>query len=404
MPIGFAKSILAQDTTATGANSFVGWDGSNDDTFTRNAAVKGFLGFAPFNDEYGISMVIIGTGNFSQDLIRYDVLRNNSGTLSIANQDQSYVTTGANNYSNFNANIHPTNGGNIYTHVNAGSTNDAAILSISGSTVTKHTAFNSPQETGIGGRMFRRPGTDQFIHVLSRSAQIMTLTDNGNSSSASMGSDSYVESSDMYYNNARAIHGFKDANTVLFWKSIDDGGGTNIDSIVPFELDLTTTGSQSPPTPVSGVSAVNLDLGSTTNTIDFGNAGTSAFDTTDFNNTLMFWERKGSGTPGRIRVHHYTPGDSSITSSNTLVFSSESDSDISPTGCFVGTNNDVFLFAMKQEPNSMVICKFVKSTNTLSEILKITETFNVEKCRMSRWGDGAALLTYNDVKMRLIKP
>jgi len=50
MPIGFAKSILAQDTTATGANSFVGWDGSNDDTFTRNAAVKGFLGFAPFND------------------------------------------------------------------------------------------------------------------------------------------------------------------------------------------------------------------------------------------------------------------------------------------------------------------------------------------------------------------
>ncbi len=404
MPIGFAKSILAQDTTATGANSFVGWDGSNDDTFTRNAAVKGFLGFAPFNDEYGVSMVIIGTGNFSQDLIRYDVLRNNSGTLSIANQDQSYVTTGSNNYSNFIANIHPTNGGNIYTHVNAGSTNDAAILSISGSTVTKHTAFNSPQETGIGGRMFRRPGTDQFIHVLSRSAQIMTLTDNGNSSSASMGSDSYVESSDMYYNNARAIHGFKDANTVLFWKSIDDGGGTNIDSIVPFELDLTTTGSQSPPTPVSGVSAVNLDLGSTTNTIDFGNAGTSAFDTTDFNNTLMFWERKGSGTPGRIRVHHYTPGDSSITSSNTLVFSSESDSDISPTGCFVGTNNDVFLFAMKQEPNSMVICKFVKSTNTLSEILKITETFNVEKCRMSRWGDGAALLTYNDVKMRLIKP
>ena len=106
MPIGFAKSILAQDTTATGANSFVGWDGSNDDTFTRNAAVKGFLGFAPFNDEYGVSMVIIDAGGSSQDLIRYDVLRNNSGTLSIANQDQSYITTSSNNYTNFKANIH----------------------------------------------------------------------------------------------------------------------------------------------------------------------------------------------------------------------------------------------------------------------------------------------------------
>ena len=405
MPIGFAKNILAQGTTATGANAFVDYDGSNDQTLTRNAAVQGFLGFAPFNDEYGVSMVIIDAGGFSQDLIRYDVLRNNSGTLSIANQDQSYILTSSNNYTNFKANIHPTNGGNIYTHAGAGSTNDAAILSISGSTVTKHTAFNSPQENGLGGRMFRRPGTDQFVHILSRSAQIMTLTDNGNSSSSSMGSDIYVESSDMYYNNGRAIHGFKDANTVLFWKSINNASG-DISSIQPFELDLTTTGSQSPPTPVSGVSAINLDLNSpnSSNAIDFGNAGSSPFETTDFNNTLMFWERKGSGTPGRIRVHHYTPGDSSITSSNTLVFSSESDSDISPTGCFVGTNNDVFLFAMKQEPNSMVICKFVKSTNTLSEILKITETFNVEKCRMSRWGDGAALLTYNDVKMRLIKP
>jgi len=404
MPIGFANNILAQGTTST-TNSFLGWDGSNDNTLTRNAAVKGFLGFAPFNDEYGISMVIIDTGNFSQDLIRYDVLRNNSGTLSIANQDQSYVTTaGNNNYSTFKANIHPTNGGNIYTHAEGVGTNDAAILSISGSTVTKHTAFNSPQEQGIGGRMFRRPGTDQFVHVLSRSAQIMTLTDNGNSSSVSMGSDIYVESSDMYYNNGRPVHGFKDANTVLFWKSIDNASG-NAASIQPFELDLTTTGSQSPPTPVSGVSAINLDLNGTnsSNSIDFGQAGTSAFDTTDFNNTLMFWERKGSGDPGRIRVHHYTPGDSSITTSNTLIFSGGSDSDISPTGCFVGTDNDVFLFAMKQEPGTMVICKFVKSTNTLSEITKITETFNVEKCRMSRWGDGAALLTYNDVKMRLIQ-
>ena len=69
MPIGFAKSILAQDTTATGANSFVGWDGSNDNTFTRNAAVNHFIGFAPFNNEYGVMVSALDQG-FANDKIQ----------------------------------------------------------------------------------------------------------------------------------------------------------------------------------------------------------------------------------------------------------------------------------------------------------------------------------------------
>ena len=404
MPIGFAKSILGQGTTATGANAFVDYDGSNDQTLTRNAAVQGFLGFAAFNDEYGVSLHITDAGGQSSDLIRYDVLRNNSGTLSIANQDQSYLTTGTSNYTNFKANIVPTNSGNIYAYTDSGGSS-AAILSISGSTVTRHTLFNSTQSSGTGGYMFRRPSSDAYVNMVSRGAEVMTLTDNGNSSSTSTGAESSVSSSDMFFNNGRAVNGFKDANTVLMWKTNEDGGGTFIDSIQPFELDLTTTGSQSPVSTVSGVSAVNLDLNSPnpTNASDFGQSGSSYFETTDFNDTLMFWERKGSST-GQIRVHHYTAGDSSITSSNTLTYSAGSDSDISATGCFVGANNDVFLFAHLQDPSNMIIGKFVKSTNTLSEITRINETFNVEKCRMSRWGDGAALLTYNDVKMRLIKP
>ena len=70
MPIGFANSILAQGTTATGANSFVGWDGSNDHTFTRSASVNHFIGFAPFaNGEYGV-MISCKDGN--PDQIQYD--------------------------------------------------------------------------------------------------------------------------------------------------------------------------------------------------------------------------------------------------------------------------------------------------------------------------------------------
>ena len=116
MPIGFAKSILAQGTTATGANAFLDYDGSNDQTFTRNAAVQGFLGFAAFNDEYGVSMHITDAGGASNDLIRYDVLRNNSGTLEMSSQEQSWVTTTTNNYTDFIAKVVPTNSGNIRCH------------------------------------------------------------------------------------------------------------------------------------------------------------------------------------------------------------------------------------------------------------------------------------------------
>lgn len=403
MPIGFAKSILAQDTTATGANAFVDYDGSNDQTLTRNAAVQGFLGFAAFNDEYGVSLHITDAGGASNDHIRYDVLRNNSGTLSIANQEQSLVTAGTSNYTDFKANIVPTNSGNIYGFTQASANNYGVTWSISGSTVTKHDTFNSTHSIGNGGYMFRRPGSDVYVNMVNRGAEVMTLTDNGNSSSTSTGAESFVSSSDMFYNNARMVNGFKDANTVLMFKTNKNVDG-NIHAIVPFELDLTTTGSQTA-TAISGVSANNLDLNSPSspNVLDFGQSGSSHFETTDFNDTLMLIERRGSGT-GRIRVHHYTAGDSSITTSNTLDYSGGSDSDVSPTGCFVGANNDVFLFAHLQDPSNMIICKFVKSTNTVSEITRINESFNVEKCRMSRWGDGAALLTYNDVKMRLIKP
>jgi len=406
MPIGFAKSILAQGTTATGANAFLDYDGSNDQTFTRNAAVQGFLGFAAFNDEYGVSMHITDAGGASNDLIRYDVLRNNSGTLEMSSQEQSWVTTTTNNYTDFIAKVVPTNSGNIFVYADALSNNTGGTFSISGATVTKHNTFGVDGNfaKGNGGRMYRRPGSDVYVNMLSRGGQVVTLTDNGNSSSTSSGAGSNVANSDMFYNNARGVNGFKDANTVLMWKTIEDSPSTNINTIVPFELDLTTTGNNISATAISGVTGAVLNLNSSvSNAIDFGAQGSSHFETTDFNDTLLFWERVG-GTPGGLRVHHYTPGDSSVTSSNAINFSTLADNDVSPTGCFVGSNNDVFLFAMLCDPSNLRIMKFVKSTNTLSTITTITETFNVEKCRMSRWGDGAALLTYNDVKMRLIKP
>ena len=405
MPIGFAKSILAQGTTATGANEFLNYDGSNDQTLTRNAAVLGFLGAGALSDEYAVSFHITDAGGSSLDLIRYDVLRNNSGTLSIASQDNSWLTTSSSSYSNFGMHIAQTNAGNLFAHKNDMSNPRAAIFSLSGSTVTKHTDFNANMTAAQGGRIHRRPGTDQFVNITGRGAEIVTLTDNGNSSSMSTAAETTISSSEMHYNNARAIHGFKDANTVLMWKSVNNSAPT-ADTIVPFEVDLTSTGSQSV-SPISGVSAVDLDLDppvTSSNVFDFSNEGQGAFPTTDFNSTLMFFERDTQNTPGALRIYHYTSGDSSITSSNTLTLASGGTADISPSGCFVGSNNDVFLFAYVQPTNTIPLLKFVISTNTLSQIATISESMNVEKLILSRWGNNAALLQYNDTKMRLIKP
>jgi len=398
MPIGFANSILGTGSSATGANAFVDWDGSNDDTFTRTSAVQGFLGFAAFNDEYGVSLHITDAGGSSFDHIRYDVLRNNSGTLSIANQDQSFLTTSTSNYIDFRHKIMPTNSGNIFVDTDIG-TNDAAIFSISGSSVTQHTTFKSRTDLGLGGKIYRQPSSDVYVNTGHRGAELMTLTDNGDSSSDSSGSSTFVASSQMFYNQARVIQGFKDANTMLTYRSLQSGARYVIQ---PFELDLTSTGEQDVVSNLVG-SQVTLDLAASgSNVIEFGQGGSSHFETTDFNDMCIFIERKG-GSPGQIRVHHFTTGDSTTLTSNTLTYSAGSDNDVSPTGCFVGANNDVFVFAHLQDTSNMIICKFVKSTNTLSEITRINDTFNIEKCRMSRWGDGAALLTYNDVKMRLIQ-
>ena len=406
MPIGFAKSILAQGTTATGANEFLNYDGSNDQTITRNAAVKGFIGAGPLSDEYAVSFHITDAGGSSMDLIRYDVLRNNSGTFSISSQENAWLTTGSSNYTNFGMHIAETNAGNLFAHKNDISNPRAAIFSLSGSTVTKHTDFNANMTASQGGRIHRRPGTDEFVNINGRGTEIVTLTDNGNSSSMSTGTETTISSDEMFYNNARSIHGFKDANTVLMYKSISNLPPDS-HTLQPFEVDLTSTGSQSVST-ISGVSAVDLTLDppvTSSNVFDFSNEGQGAFPTTDFNSTLMLFERDSQGSPGGLRVHHYTSGDSSITTSNTLTLTSGSASDISPSGCFVGSNNDVFLLAFVQPPtNSLALVKFVKSTNTLSNVAIISESFNVEKLVMSRWGNNAALLQYDDVKMRLIKP
>ena len=398
MPIGFSNSILGAGAGSTADFSL--YDGSNDVTFTRNAAVQGFLGFAAFNDEYGVSLHIKDAGGSNADQIRYDVVRNNGGSLSIPSQDQTFLTTNTSNFTNFKANLVRTNAGNIFIDTNDAETNDAAIFSISGSTVTKHSHFNSTQSSGAGGRMYRRPGGNVYVNFETRGAELVTLTDNGNSSSTSTGAATSIASSNMFYNHNRAVSAFKDANTALMWKSLQPSGESA--TIQPFELDLTSTGTQSVTT-ISGVSALDLDLnGSSSNVVDFSNAGASEYETTDFNDTLMFIERKGS-TPGQVRVHQYTSGAGSITTSNTLTYSAGGDNDISATGCFVGADNDVFVFAHLQDGSNMIICKFIKSTNTVSQIARISETFNIEKCRISRWGDNAALLQYNDTKMRLIK-
>ena len=80
--------------------------------------------------------------------------------------------------------------------------------------------------------------------------------------------------------------------------------------------------------------------------------------------------------------------------------------DISGTCCFVGSTNDVFLFAGYDVSNTrIIVLKYVHSTNTLSEVLNFSENLSSsnEEVRLHRWGNSGAILTYGTTKMRLIQ-
>jgi len=419
MPLGFSKSIFSKGAS-TGAN-WAAWDGSNDSTYDIDTlhgvsnTTEQWLGFCSFSDTHGIAASISGHGSGTEKTITYHVLKNTSDTVT-ATSRVTGISTGSNSYGG-TANhqrgfLVPTNGGNILSSWGNSASNDTQLVSISGDTLTAHTAFNAGSLGGDSRTnfIFRRPGTNVF-NILTdggNRAYKMTLTENGNSSSAAIGADIIVGSNSDFYYKGRTFPGHVDANTMLM------STGTDNSAIQPIKIEFDETGSQTAGTfsgpPNANLAGVWSDYGGVGSGIDQSPySGQPPYPTTDFNDTMLFFSHGGGGGDGngskKLHCFAYKAGEANFSSSNTITVSAGTVSDLHMTGCFVGPDNDVFLMSIIQAAtDSLVVFKYILSTNTLSEVFRIAKgsDWNIEQARLARWGDDRAVLFYDDDKIRLL--
>ena len=415
MPIGFAKSILAQGTTATGANSFVGWDGSNDHTFTRNAAVLNFIGFAPFNDEYGVMISSLDSGGFTRDKIQYDVMRNNSGTLSITSQGNILIgDVGTSEYTaqKFGL-VAPLQDGKVLYDPDSTNESSYKIFSFDSSD-------NTVTATNGGTKNRTMHPTPIFVDRASDSTGYNNISTNKLGEKISTAnhfettptvSTESSSNATYFYSNRHGVPGFVDNDTPFFLNDTFGNGA----KLQPYKIDLGTAGSQTP-TLFSGspTNSQTMSAFDTANSTQFSTSSyeidifaTPPFNAVSFNDIAIFIRREAAGSQNKFVFDTYKAGDSSVERSNIVTVSNFSTAgDTSGTCCFVGETNDVFLFAGYDPGNTrIIVLKYVHSTNTLSEVLNFSESLGSsnEEVRLHRWGSSGAILTYGTTKMRLIQ-
>ena len=408
MPLGFANNIFTASSTTAGAD-WANWDGTNDSTITVTSITTGsnygrWIGFCDFNDDYGLVFATHNKSGASNDDIVYAKLQNSDDTLTYSGQ-AVHLTTSGTTFSSEHGSIVKTNGGNIFANI--GDLGDGArIYSISGSTVTQHTNFDSSStESSKNCQFFRQPSSNVYVNLQNQAiGELVTLTDNGNSSSDSTGTETGLAnpSSDWFFSKNYIIPGFVDEDTPIRLKSPTADNG---DDGLPVKMDLTSTGSGQTPGTFAGLSAQTFNLNaSTTNALEFYRNATSPFPTTDFNDRMLFIER--DNTVDKLRMTNYKAGDTSY-SQATLTDSDIPISDTSVQGIFVGSNNTIFLFTIMDIPNDKIwIFRYNTSTNVLEKVLSIDhgEDFDQERVKLCRWGNDRAVLMYNDNKIRLLVP
>ena len=241
--------------------------------------------------------------------------------------------------------------------------------------------------------------------------ELVTLTDNGNSSSESTGTETGLRNpgssgTGMYWrNNSYIIPGFVDKDTpIRLQVDPTPASGSAGDTGLPVKMDLTSTGSGQTEGTFAGLSEATFNLDSGSGTIAWTSQATPPFPTTDFNDRMLFIELQSGG--GKLRMTNYKAGDTSY-SQYTLTDSDIPGSDTECCGIFVGSDNTIFLFNIMDISNDKIwIFRYNTSTNVLEKVLSVDhgEDFDQEKVKLCRWGNDRAVLMYNDNKIRLLVP
>ena len=412
MPIGFAKSILTGGA-GTGVD-WANWDGSKDSTITVSSLTNStdygrWLGFCDFNDDYGLAFGIENQSGGTNDDIVYAKIQNSGDTLTYSGQ-AVHFTTSSSSWTNEQGAILKTNGGNIWATFNAGSL-DSRVYSISGSTVTQHTAFAEQFYTNQNSTMFRQPGSNVYANCNTMpQGELSTLVDNGDSSSNASVPITQLRNPSgaggmYYFSSSYIVPGFVDQDTPIRLQSATSPeSGDSGDTGIPVTMDLTSTGTGQVEGTFAGLSAATFNVESSTNVVEWAYSCTPPFPTTDFNDRLLLIERQGSG--GVLRMTNYKSGDTSY-SQTTLTDAEIPSGDTQMNGIFVGPDNTIFLFNQMDETEEEIwIYRYNTVTNVLEKVLSVDngEGFNQVRCKLCRWGNDRAVLMYNDNKIRLLVP
>ena len=404
MPFGFGRSVLGRSASAV-ANTFAGYDGSNDDTITRSAAWQDIIGFAAFNSEYGV--LVNATNNGSNDDVAYDVVRNNSGSLSITDQQNVIINTGVATYNNKGGLVAPLQNGTVLYDPRDTAVSTMQLFSISGATVS-HATGASQNRTFFNTPVFvsRTDDSDGYNNLdYTKNGETIQTSAQFASGTPTVSAES--ESNVSLAHDKRCIPGFVD-NDTPFWLNSTDSGAT----VQPFKIDLGTGGAQSPTTftgtPTTAQTVAQFNTANSTNfgaPFEFNRNGTSPFNAVAFNDIAILVRHEGGGSGNKFVFDTYKNGDSAVQRSNIVTLSAGASGESSGTGCFVGATNDVFLFAFYDVPNTRVIVlKYIQSTNTASEVVNFVEDLTArEQVRLHRWGDNGALMSYGATKLRLIQ-
>ena len=400
MPIGFANHILAQGTTAAGAD-FSSYDGSNDITTTVSLGVKHWMGFMNFDDTYGVVFYTKDQSGSNNDKMMARLVTKASDDSLTFGSEVEHSTTNSTGYTQFAGVICRTQANEIfvkfkdnaqarvYREVN-GALAQSNAFSFSHGVSGSAGAYNTGEQD--------ESGNDKFIYTDNNKTLKSFILLNADASTPHISSAAETTFTPGHLNFDRSVKGFFNSSTLLGTFNTD---GTNATDT--FKVNKLVIGNTSMTNTFSGLGTFdNLDNLGGHYAIE---QATPYFPTTDFSDRFLLLERRTTNG-GEIRITQYKSGDTTY-SQDTLQDSTIAQSDISCGGCYLGGDDTTFFLMVPDfSEGEFAMVRYNTSTNSLTKAVLIDEgsTISAEEARFARWGNSRGIMLYDTNKVRIIKP
>ena len=406
MPVGFARSLFGGSATATGTN-WSAYTGANDVEYTITDC-SGIMGFKEFDSTRGLLVTYLAVdGQPGNDLchvrlVTLDPIANTLTFGSTINHGIAAVTL----FQNKQGTIQKT--ANDAIVVQTGDPSDTArTYFLNGDVLTQSNKITTAKFAQFRGAVRRSDG-DFFQISGSITNRLVRIN---NPATASPTSSEIREK--YYINNGlyrwdSSVLAYENDNVMLAFES----AGAGLVECKRYDI------SQSPfndasSSAISGLGTSTLDLETPDNLIDLKNGMgmNSGCDTTGFNDTAIFCERK-AGSPNNMWQFHIHKANTSVYHKATVTDTSIGNIDPVSYAFLGSTNKNCFFMAVSliTSPERVSRYQLVDlNFDTLSARIVKAETLNFEVARRQdanifRFGNDRGLYNYQSNKLLLMVP